>query len=211
MKIYLSPSDQKENPYSYGGYNEEQVCNQIAKAAYDALARNGYEVKLGTADTYQARVKESNDWEADIHIPIHTNAGGGDGTVVFCASQSVANRYVKAVYESVAAVTPGEDDGIRKMNNMYEINHTTSICIYVECEFHDNPTLAKWIVEHANELGEAIAKGICNGDGKTYQGHVSAGTIKYTVQVGAFSSRKNAENLVDQLKSKGFDAFIKEK
>ena len=46
-KIYLSPSSQWGNTYSYGNYNEAQVCGMIAKHAKVALVRNGYEVKVG--------------------------------------------------------------------------------------------------------------------------------------------------------------------
>jgi N-acetylmuramoyl-L-alanine amidase len=35
-------------------------------------------------------------------------------------------------------------------------------------------------------------------------------TKLYKVQVGAFTDRRNAERLVNELKSKGYDAFIKE-
>lgn len=214
MRIYLSPSSQKENPYSYGNVSEADVCYRIANYAYDALIRNGYECMIGGSNTtYQERVQQSNDWEADIHIPIHTNAGGGDGTVVFCASQSVGNRYVKSVYDAVARLSPGNDDGIRYVNNLYEINHTNSICIYIECEFHDNPDLAKWIIEHIKEIGETIAKGICSADGKSYIDNSESNIvnkIKYIVQAGAFSDLQNARTLVSHLAENGIDAIIKE-
>ena len=51
--------------------------------------------------------------------------------------------------------------GVRVNNGLYEINATNAKCIYIECEFHDNVNLAKWIIANAEKIGEAIAKGVC--------------------------------------------------
>lgn len=216
MKIYLSPSDQKDNKYSYGNTTEAAVCDKIAKAAELALKRNGYEVKRGSIEkNYTERIKESNDWGADVHQPIHTNAGGGDGTLVMCYAGCTENKYVKNVYNSVAALSLGNDDGIRVRTDLAEITGTVAMCVYLECEFHDNTDLAKWIIDHTTEIGEAIAKGYCNADGKTYQSASSAGSgsaensVKYYVQCGAFSDKKNADALAEKLKKDGYDVYIK--
>lgn len=214
MKIYLSPSDQKDNTYAYGGTNEAAQCRKIANYAAEALKRNGYTVKVGAdGTTYQKRTADSNAWGADLHMPIHSNAGGGDGTVVFAHPASVNNKYVKAVYEAVAAVSPGKDDGIRGTSGLYEINQSKCPCVYVEVEFHDNSTLAKWIINHTKDLGEAIAKGICSADGKKFKAEgssdpVPSGKLAH-VQVGAYRETKNAEAMLKKVKDAGFtDAFI---
>lgn len=215
MKIYLSPSDQKENKYVTGNTNEAEVCDKIADAAKDALIRNGYEVKKGSIDTsYEQRVAESNDWGADVHQPIHTNAGGGDGTLVMCYTGCTGNKYVKNVYNSVAVLSPGKDDGIKVRTDLAEITDTEAMCVYLECEFHDEADLAEWIIGHTTEIGEAIAKGYCNADGKTYKAASSSSgstssTIKYYVQCGAFSNKKNADALAEKLKKDGYDVYIK--
>ena len=171
MKIYLSPSSQFGNLYSFGGYNEAKVCGMIAEAAYSALKRNGFDVKLGSIYTsMEYRTQESNEWGADYHLPIHTNAGGGEGTVVFCYSGSRNNKYVEAVYKALAEISPGQDRGIKVNNGLYEINVANGVTIYTETEFHDDTDLAKWIVENVDVIGEAIAKGFCDADNKDYIG-----------------------------------------
>lgn len=211
-KIYLSPSSQWANKYAYGSYTEAEICGKIAEATRVALVRNGYDVRVGSnRATYQERVTESNNWGAEVHIPLHTNAGGGDGTVVFCHAQSKDNKYVKSVYQELANLTPTKDDGIRTKDNLYEINKTKCVCVYVESEFHDNTILAKWIVENVTTIGETIAKGICKADGKGYvKEQVKENEIRYTVQCGAFSVYDNAKKLADKLKNAGFDCFIKD-
>lgn len=215
MKVYLSPSSQKENAYATGNTNESAVCKKIATAAETALKRNDYTVKRGSTDkTVSQRVKESNEWGADLHVPIHTNAGGGDGTLVMCFTGNTGNKYVKAIYAEVAALSPGKDDGIKVRTNLAEITGTKALCVYVECEFHDNTDLAKWIIDHTTEIGEAIAKAICKADGKTFiTASGSTGSTskkaKYYVQCGAFVEKKNADALAARLKADGYDVYIK--
>lgn len=211
MKVYLSPSSQFGNAYSGVNAVEGNVCNEIAKYAEVALKRNGIEVKRGdsTKTSMEERVDESNKWGADYHIPIHTNAGGGQGTEVF-AWPTTIDKVVESIYDNVAKVSPGKDRGIKDGSGLYEVNSTNAIACYIECEFHD--TYGNWIVNHTEEMGEAIAKGVCDGIGVTYIKEEKSEPVNgklYRVQVGAFTDKKNAERLVETLKGFGYDCIIK--
>lgn len=171
MKIYLSPSAQPTNNYAAGDTNEQAQCNRIAEAAKSALERCGFAVrKAPEGQGYKENVDESNAWGADLHIPIHTNAGGGAGTVVFVHGGTAKQmQYAKPIYDEVQATSPGTTDyGVRVNSGLYELVYTTATAVYVECEFHDRADLATWIIEHTTELGEAIARGVCKGAGVTY-------------------------------------------
>lgn len=171
MKIYLSPSAQPANNYAAGDTNEQAQCNRIAEAAKSALERCGFAVrKAPEGQGYKENVDESNAWGADLHIPIHTNAGGGAGTVVFVHGGAAKQmQYAKPIYDEVQATSPGTTDyGVRVNSGLYELGYTTATAVYVECEFHDRADLAAWIIEHTTELGEAIARGVCIGAGVTY-------------------------------------------
>lgn len=171
MKIYLSPSAQPANNYAAGDTNEQAQCNRIAEAAKSALERCGFAVrKAPEGQGYKENVDESNAWGADLHIPIHTNAGGGAGTVVFVHGGTAKQmQYAKPIYDEVQATSPGTTDyGVRVNSGLYELGYTTATAVYVECEFHDRADLAAWIIEHTTELGEAIARGVCTGAGVPY-------------------------------------------
>lgn len=171
MKIYLSPSAQPANNYAAGDTNEQAQCNRIAEAAKSALERCGFAVrKAPEGQGYKENVDESYAWGADLHIPIHTNAGGGAGTVVFVHGGTAKQmQYAKPIYDEVQAASPGTTDyGVRVNSGLYELGYTTATAVYVECEFHDRADLAAWIIEHTTELGEAIARGVCKGAGVTY-------------------------------------------
>lgn len=171
MKIYLSPSAQPANNYAAGDTNEQVQCNRIAEAAKTALERCGFTVrKAPEGQEYKDNVSESNAWGAELHIPIHTNAGGGAGTVVFVHGGTAKQmQYAKPIYGEVQATSPGTTDyGVRVNSGLYELGYTTATAVYVECEFHDRADLAAWIIEHTTELGEAIARGVCIGAGVPY-------------------------------------------
>lgn len=215
MKIYISPSNQDGNLYAYGGTNECEQCNRIADYAKKALERCGFTVKKAPkGQNMNVSIDESNSWGADLHIPIHTNAGGGDGTVVFVYSKTTKNmKFATPIYDEVQAVTPGDNDyGVRTFPELAELNKTNCTAIYIECDFHDNRAIAKWIIENPDKIGEAICKGVCKGAGVTYKAPEKPKTKTiYRVQVGAYSVKKNAEEFLKKVKAAGFkDAFIVE-
>jgi N-acetylmuramoyl-L-alanine amidase len=213
MKVYLSPSDQWSNIVAGGKHSEAFHCIKIAEYARAYLELNGYDVKVGSSDkenTYKDRVKESNEWGADLHIPIHTNGGRGHGTLMLCYPTRINNAYVYNIYKEVAELTPTEDKGIQSTTSLYEINATKCVTAYLESEFHDNEDTEDWIDNHEKELGRAIAKGVCIASGKAHFAELTNLKKFYKVQVGAFHNRKNAEKLKKELTKKGYNCYIVE-
>lgn len=220
-KIYLSPSNQYANTYSYGGTNEMVQCNYIAVAAEKHLKRNGYEVKRAPQGQDMSKsIKESNAWGSDIHIPVHTNAGGGKGALVMTYSKTASDmKYAQPVYDALSAISPkGGGYGVMRDVDMYnggtlrEIQETKAVAVYCECEFHDNADLAKWIMENVDKIGEAIAKGICKADGKTYQPEKPKALYRVFnekgEQIGAFNNLDNALNMARKELESGKDAKL---
>lgn len=212
-KIYLSPSNQSGNMYAYGNTNECDQCNRIADAAKKALERCGFTVKKAPkGQVMNTSIAESNKWGADLHIPIHTNAGGGSGTVVFVYSKTETNlKYANPIYKSVQSVTPGKTEyGVRAYPELAELNATSAIAVYIEVDFHDNYSIAKWLIENPDKVGEAICRGVCEAFGVKYVAPADK-TKKciYRVQIGAYTDKNNAENTLEKAKKAGFkDAFI---
>ena len=204
-KVYLSPSNQTDNRYAYGNTTEAVQCGKIADACCAALERSGVTVKVGHMPSMQDKCKESNAFGADLHVPIHTNAFNGtvSGTRMFCFNSSGEGmKACKAIFNRLDA-------------SLYEVRVPSAPTAYIECEFHDNATTAKWIVEHTVDIGEAIARGICDYFGVTFKApekpKPAATTDKlYRVQVGAFAVRANAEKMLRRLKDAGFEGYIRE-
>ena len=200
-KVYLSPSNQTDNCYAYGNTNEAVQCGKIADSCRIALERSGVTVQVGHMPSMQDKCKESNAFGADLHVPIHTNAFNGTvtGTRMFCLNSSGEGmKACEAIFAWLAPITPGTSENIQVDASLYEVRVPSAPTAYVECEFHDNATTAKWIVEHTIDIGEAIARGICDYFGVTYkekeQPESAASTDKlYRVQEGAFANRPIAE------------------
>lgn len=209
MKIYLSPSNQDENRYAVGNTNEAAQCRNIAIALEAALIRCGFTVKRGETDSMYDAVTESNDFSADYHICIHTNAFNGKvaGTRIFSYDlQGQGYQASKKVMAALSPITPGTSDSVTAAPQFYEVRAAKGYTVYIEVAFHDNPEEAAWIISHTSEIGEAICKGMCAHCGIAYQPPADP---LYRVQVGAYRIRENAEKLLDKLVALGFtDAFI---
>lgn len=193
-KIYLSPSNQSGNMYAYGNTTEMEQCNRIADAAKTALERCGFIVKKAPKgqDMYKS-ISESNAWGADLHMPIHTNAANGKcgGTMCMVYSKASENmKYANPIYKAVQAVTPGKTEyGIREYPELAELKNTNMVAVYTEVDFHDNSTIAKWIINNVKTIGEAFAKGVCEAFGIAYKSENTIGTNSNTAKVATVNDR----------------------
>lgn len=216
-KIYISPSNQEANLYATGGTNEKEQCHKIARACYNYLKTKGFNVKCTYNDNMYERVSESNAFGADIHLAIHTNATVNHnvtgGTQILLYSLTGERKKVgEAVLNRLAPITPGKSaEKLIEKPSFYEVNSAKGITVYCECEFHDTKEGSEFIIKNTKIIGEAIAKGICDYYGISVEDNTKTDENKktlYTVQVGAFSNKNNAEKYVEQLKKAGFDAII---
>lgn len=208
-KIYLSPSDQTANKYAAGNTNEEKVCEQIADACEAALKRCGFEVKNNKTSSMANRVTESNNWGADLHVPIHTNAFNKKttGTRIFCWDKTGAGyKASKAVYDVLAPLTPGTSENVTVNKTLYEIKKPKATSVYIEVDFHDVESVAKWLINNTKIIGETIAKGICNYYGVKFVEEPKPVEVIYRVQIGAFKNKAEADALAAALKG----AFVVE-
>lgn len=100
--------------------------------------------------------------------------------------------------------------GVKISPQLYELKYTNCPAMIIEVCFVDSKAdtdLYKSL--GSDRIGKAIAEGILNKTISEPSQNVSRGTI-YKVQVGAFLVKENAEKLQNELKSKGYNAFIKE-
>lgn len=219
-KIYLSPSSQNENAYATGGTTEQIECREISEACAVFLRKYGFLVKNANYGTMYTRIAESDKWGADLHVAIHTNATAKHnvtgGTQIYLYKLKDEHKKVgQAVLNRLAPLTPGKSaEKLKQNSSFYEIKEADAITVYVECEFHDTKEGSDFIRSHTTEIGEAIAKGICDYYGVKFaetpkKDDTKTDNTLYCVQVGAYSKYENAKNKLESVKSKGFtDAFI---
>ena len=209
-KVFLSPSNQYDNVYAYGNTTEGVQCGKIADACKIALERSGVDVMLMHDESMQEKCAASNAFDADLHVPIHTNAFNGKvmGTRMFCFNDSGNGmRACKAIFNRLAPITPGTSENIRVDASLYEVRVPAAPTAYIEVDFHDVPEVAKWIIGNTELIGETIAHGICDYLGVAFK---EASKTIYRVQVGAYAVKANADKMLAKLKSDGYDGFIVE-
>ena len=170
-KVFISPSDQTANAYAAGNTNEAVQCGKVGIALQEALERCGFETMLVQYEPMSSKCAKSDAFGADLHVPIHSNAYNGQATgtrVYYGADGSAGHKAAKAILARLGAITPGAPDLCKPYPELYEIRAPKAPTAYIETDFHDNRQVAKWIIDHTKQIGEAICQGICNYFGVQY-------------------------------------------
>ena len=194
------------------GFKEKDLNLNIALACRDYL-KPYVEVMLSRTkdenDTLQEEIKECNKFSPDLAVDIHNNAGGGDGAEVFhhygggkgkTLAKNILDEIVKTGQNSRGIKTKTNAAGRDYYGFIREV---TAPAVIVECAFVDNKADIQIIDTAAEQkqMGIAIAKGIL----KT----LNIPEATYSVQVGKYADRANAEAMLKKLKAAGFTGFIK--
>lgn len=160
--VYLSPSTQERNIGVRGYGTEEMRMNKLAEALQSLLVKEGVKVYRNKPEwSLEEVVSDSNHKRPDLHIALHSNAGGGNGSEVF--AYSAASRGATAarlIYAQLEPLTRSADRGIRFSTALYELRRTSAPAVLVEVGFHDNPTEAEWIIKNTNAIATAIKAGM---------------------------------------------------
>ena len=183
QRIYISPSTQEHNLGVTPFTTEEAEMNKIADLLMPLLDRDGrYEFKRNLPSMTPNQIaQDSNNFKADIHIPIHSNAGGGkgEGTEVYAyAPGTNSERLAKCLYNQVAPLSPGKDRGVKFNKALYEVgDHVKATSALIELGFHDNATDAQWLHSNHQQIAEAMYRGICDFYAYDYRSLVIAPVV----------------------------------
>lgn len=191
----------------------EKTMNSItATAMYNYLKSQGFtNVTLDNENTdVDQEVILANSGSYDIVISVHYNAGGGDGfECYYHSSNSKAKNLCLAIETQIKAI--GQNSrGVKLGDNYKIIRKVTPMSIILEGGFIDNATDRQLFDTQSEQekVGIAYAKGVMQYLGVKDATLVTTGKL-YKVQVGAFSQLSNANKLLNELKEKGYNAYIK--
>ena len=163
------------------------------------------------ANTRAKRVKSKYTYCISNHFNAFNGTARGIETIhSIYANGKFAQKIAKALQE--ATKLPLRRSFSRKNNMgtdwyyMHRLTGSTKTVI-VEYGFLDNREDYAFYNQEANfiQAAEAVIKVLCEMVGKSYK---EANQKLYRVQVGAFSNKQNAENMMKQLKKSGYDAYI---
>lgn len=173
-KVYISPSTQDHNSGLSPFTTEEAQMNAIADILISLLDKDGRFLtkrNLPSMDDVYSIAQDSNSWGADIHIPIHSNAGGGEGTEVYSYGPNTnSEKLAKCLYNQIAPLSPGNDRGVKYNTRLIEVGDSVkATSALIELAFHDNQADATWLAYNHEMIAQGLYKGICDYYGYDYK------------------------------------------
>lgn len=220
----------KETPDGMKEFEFNAEVAEIAKgmlAEYQNVQVHFTHDPTGKTDvSLDKRCEYANKIMADVFVSIHANAYGKGGwnaadgieTYVYPTKPQEALALATKVQKNLVAETGRDNRGV-KTANFQVLRETKMTAILVECGFMTNKEEAALLKQRAYR--EKCAGSIVDGLVAQYslklkpqpkpkpKPKAKAAPKGYFVQVGYFSNKDNAENLVELLDKKGFDAIIK--
>lgn len=226
-KIYINPGHSDKDPGAVGYETERELNVKVSNFMRDHLLQN-YVVDVrmnpGSMDSLSAIANDANEWDADLFVSNHFNAGGGDGWEGLVYSEktvplgSVFAKHVEAAGQNLRPY--GEAPGVKLRPGLAVLKYTHMDAILTEGAFVDNKKdIEGWNDDHElQKLGVAYAeaaaeylqleKKVASPAPAPQPQPEPVGTL-YRVQVGAFSKKANAERKLEAVKAAGFqDAFL---
>lgn len=171
-KVYLGVGHGGSDSGAVGYIVEKDVNLQIALACKEYLEANGVHVMISrTTDIdmpLEKRIKQCNEYDPDLAIDIHNNAGKGDGFEVFHTIYGGVGKTLAQNIEIEIKAIGQNSRGLKTKKNSSGkdyfgfIRQISCPSIITETAFVDNKADAEQIdtLEEQKMFGEAIAKGI---------------------------------------------------
>ena len=169
-KIMINPGHGGSDPGACGnGLREADVALNIGKLVDKYLKAVGYDTKLFQFDGLQTICDTANDWNADLFVSIHCNAGGGTGTETYyfqgsAKGETLAACIQRQIVNSLHVVNRGVKTKIYgsdgKPYDIYVLKYTDMPAVLVETAFIDNANDAKLLRDRQDDFARAIARGI---------------------------------------------------
>ena len=226
--VVIDPGHGGVNPGAIGfGMQEKHIALRHSLIMHKWLVNN-YEGTFlltrrdDTALSLRERVNLANSVNADLFVSVHSNASaGGTGTgfesFTRLSAPPIVKQYQVAIHTAIATFLTSRNvrDRGQKEENFYVVTNTRMPSILLEFLFINNQTDAQALkdVETYTGMSRAAAEGIARAlNLKKIQ--VTAPTPApapvqvFTVQVGTFTDRRNAESQLARLKTAGFDGII---
>lgn len=203
----------------------DRICDKVEQKlkAYEGYSLLRVDDTTGKTDVpLSERVRKANNYNANIYLSVHHNAGvnGGSGggilSIAYTTASAKSKEYQKLIYNKLIDKTglKGNRSTPLPLQNLYVCRETSMPAVLIECGYMDSTTDVPIILTEAFADGcaEAIVSAFVEIGGlKRIEAPKptteTSGKI-YRVQVGAYSVKANAEAMQKKLKADGYDAVI---
>lgn len=160
--------------------------------------------------------KRMNLFDGMFNLSIHLNAGGGSGCECWCHNNlSDSVPLAQLICNNLSQDLGIINRGVKYNQKFSVLRNTKAPTIIVECAFVDSKKdYERWDAKiAAKSIAEAIFDffDIMDTDIEDIPAYEEENRdVLYKVQLGAFSKRRNAENLAIELERNGYKTYIKE-
>lgn len=160
VKVYINPSVQKSNMYACSLGSEAKNMQDIANLMKGYLSTYKYIdllVNDGTKSLSSSCI-DSNKFNSDIHLALHSNAGGGRGSEIYYYKDKSFSKYI---YNNYVTLNSFPQRGIKYGGSLYELKTVKAkYTSLIELQFHDNEEEAQWIVNNKRLIAENLSESI---------------------------------------------------
>lgn len=164
--VYLSASSQESN-LGIDGVSEEARMNVLVRDVGNILASRGVKVYYNDPAWGLSKiVSDSNAKQPDLHIAVHTNAGGGTGTETWCYGISGTNSaaFGSKLQAALVGTLELRDRGIKDSSvhgfRWAEVVNTNATSVLTEVFFHDNAEDVKRYKQRYQRVVAAMADAV---------------------------------------------------
>lgn len=202
----------------YEGRKEKDDTLQLAFDLGNALERRGVQVEYTRVnDVYDSPYEKAaiaNRSNADVFISIHRNAMPVPGTAsgiesLVYADQGTAGLLAQNINEELGAVG-WKDLGVQERPGLVVLRQTQMPAVLVEAGFIDNPEDNTFFDQNLAATADAIADGIVKTFDELEKQQDLSGEVLgfFVVQTGIFRRREYAEELLEEMRERGFGGYI---
>lgn len=166
-KIYINPGHSNVDPGAVGYETERNLnvkvsnyMNEYLLANYDCQTK----VTDGKINSVSQVAADANNWEADLFVSNHFNAGGGDGYEALVYSEKrvslgkIFEKHVKAAGQNSRGVKIRPDLGVLRLTNMPAVLNEGAFVDNLKDiqDWNDDAELKQMGIAYAKAAAEAL-------------------------------------------------------
>lgn len=168
--VFLSPSTQEWNKYAAEG-NEEKYMNILADKMEPYMLSSGISfTRNDPARNVQGAIEDSNNGKYDVHLALHTNAGGGEyagklrGIDIYYSPYSEWSRKLAVITaNNLEPIYPIPSKvNILPTTSLAEVTRTSAPAILAELGYHDNYEDEFWLKENLDAIARTMVLSLCD-------------------------------------------------
>lgn len=223
MKIFIDAGHGGTDSGAIGnGLYEKNINLAVAKRVQYHLKRHSQTVFMSmTTDTTMSLSQRSsiaNNNNVDVSVSIHCNAFNSTAKGVETYTYGKGANEIKlanCVHDCILADKLYILNRGIKQADFHMVKEPKMAAILIEMAFIDNVDDSKLLRDKQEQFAIAICKGILKYFNIVWKNETAptptpppTNNTLYIVSAGAFSNKQNAENLANELKSKGYNSYI---